>query len=791
MMHRIVCAVGVVCWSIAALAGSPTGTFELRGRQFLAREQLAEVGATEVRRYEASSVVRVGMSNAEGLTRLAAAAGQIVIPRPEWSTLFLPGGTVSTDERPTGPEYTEGHGLYIVQFDSPLTPQDLATLESHALTHLNYVPHNAVVVAGSGDSIRRVAATAHVQWAGPYEPAYRAYLAPPVPAPVDSYLVQLPDGPSAESTLETLRALAEGPVRTRTVGPFVNVVGRFGNAAIATLRDDPYVVAIERQGPIRLSGEREAIALTGLAQQYANEPYQDRVRPYKPGPDYRTWLSNRGLLDTSAYRVAIVDSGLDGNAASQRPNHPDISRSDIIWQSYVSTDAADGHGHGTLVTGMAVGNPTSTPPTGMVSADADGFFFGMGVAPRTGIYVQKIVHDSGAVDFSTPVLTLANDANYWNASVQTHSYNETGSVGQYTARTQETDLAVRDTFGGDAVDTPMPMTFSAGNIYNETDLRVQAPATAKNVITVGGSESWRLGHTGCTTTGATRPAGYFLAESFENVAWGSRRGTEDGRIKPDIIAPMNLISTTRTQFHPAGGDQRGGGYCINTEDGFYTIDGGTSFSAPQAAGACILLNRSRGTKLSPPMLKAALVGNALSVKNGIDRRTGNLVGPRPNALQGFGRLYLGDAFSGTVTQTYLDETSWTPFTSAGQRRSRTFTVANAALPTVIVLAWSDEPAGIGANPTLVRDLDLTIEVGTDGCFAYTGNRFRFDGSEYSRVQGGPFGSCGNWTYDQANNVEMIALAPNTLTTFTLDIYIASWGFGSHNQKFAVYASNAY
>ncbi len=66
------------------------------------------------------------------------------------------------------------------------------------------------------------------------------------------------------------------------------------------------------------------------------------------------------------------------------------------------------------------------------------------------------------------------------------------------------------------------------------------------------------------------------------------------------------------------------------------------------------------------MVKAALIANSLSVRGGLDGR-GGTVG-------------IGDALSGQVTQTYLDESSWSPFTSAGQYRSRSLTIANTALP---------------------------------------------------------------------------------------------------------------
>lgn len=41
-----------------------------------------------------------------------------------------------------------------------------------------------------------------------------------------------------------------------------------------------------------------------------------------------------------------------------------------------------------------------------------------------------------------------------------------------------------------------------------------------------------------------------------------------------------------------------------------------------------------------------------------------------------------------------------------------------------------------------------------------------------------------------NNTEIIVLPPYTNTLFTLNIKCNAWGFGTHDQKFAVYMANA-
>jgi hypothetical protein len=766
------------------------------------REVAQTIGGEKIRDYEAFSLIRVPDARRGSVAAAATARGLRAIEHEEWDRVLLPGG-VSVDTRaPQAPasgviaSYPQGRGLYVVQFDGPLNDADSDKLATFGLRYLGYVPHNAALVVGTQKQVDLLAKEPGVQWTSIYHTAFRAQ--PKFvqqPESDDEYIVQVANVDGKDALVDFVRRSSRRKVDVTDVGPYLNVYAQFSAATAQQFIAEPLVVAIEKKEQTLLSGERESISVTNLnTQLYTNDPYQDGVQPFKFGTsDYRTWLSNRGVLDTSSYRIAFADSGLDGNDPTLRLNHPDIGRTNMVWQSYVAgEDASDTVGHGTLVTGLAVGDPAATQRADMTSQkDAGGFFLGMGTAPKTGIYVQKIITNAGALTTGTTQITWANDANYWGSVAQTHSHNEYGNAataGTYTVSAQEYDTSVRDTYLGDSVDTPLSVTVSAGNIAQGSDTTstmVLAPATGKNIISVGGVESYRPGaFSACNPASTGRRAEDFQADSFKNVAWRSRRGTVDGRIKPDILAPMNQISSTRTQFVNGAGQQTGF-FCNNTGDGYYTYDSGTSFAAPQVAGAIALLDKKKNSILTPAMAKAALIGSALSVKGGIDRRTGGTVAARPNSVQGFGRLYLGEALSSSTVQSYFDESSWTPFTAAGQWRGRTLTVANSSKPVVIVLAWSDEPGNVNANPALVRDLDLEIWP-NDGCGTYTGNQLT--ASETSRLQG--VLNCGPLTYDRVNNVEMIVIPAGGPASIPVDIYSTTWGFGSHNQKFALYVSNA-
>jgi hypothetical protein len=158
------------------------------------------------------------------------------------------------------------------------------------------------------------------------------------------------------------------------------------------------------------------------------------------------------------------------------------------------------------------------------------------------------------------------------------------------------------------------------------------------------------------------------------------------------------------------------------------------------------------------------------------------MGARPNYNQGWGRLFLDDIIQGRTAYQLHDESFFAPFTAALQARSGTFTVVDPSKPVVIVLAWTDEPASVPAGTTLVRDLDLQVH---SGCTLYTGNYM--NSSEVSVAQNYCYGP---YVRDSTNNVEMVVVPAGTLTTLSYSVSVHSW-FGSHNQKFAVFASNVF
>jgi Subtilase family len=754
----------------------------------LSNQYFTSVGAERVQDYDAFRVYRVPSAALAKLQAAAAAVGEVIEVHDEWDTVLFRNRSIDTRIVGAANVAIDSAGtnalqLYVVQFSSPPTLLDEQLLANAGAYDLGYIPNNAVLVAAHGRALAAALASAsRVQWVAAYDRSLKPSL-PGTPLAADEFVVQFANTPETMPHIQEFLSSHQA-LQVSSYLQYTNVRVRLTLSEASAAMDDPDVVVVEPAGRSLLSGEREAISTTTPFS--TSTVYQTSGQPFRLGtPDYRNWLPPALVTAAGSYRVAIADSGVDRGACAGT-RHPDLLNT-MSTQDYTGGCGSDQLGHGTMVAGFAVANPTTGATD---SAGTNGTFnYAMGTAPPAQIFNQRIFDQNGAIA-TTPggVLTWANDA-YLNGSVaQNHSHNDyfpgAGNDGAYTTTAQAYDQAVRDTYSGDSVDTPMTIVVSAGNIcggsanYTTGDCssRVLSPGTAKNVITVGAAESYRPGKgPNCQFVGVNRQPGDFLADSFDNVAYISRRATLDNRIKPDVIAPATMVASTRSQASANN-------FCFADPTNMYYIDTGTSFAAPQVTGAAALLDAKFGVTYSPAMLKAALIGTAKSVKGGLDRYTNTTMGARPNYNQGWGRLSLDDIIQGRTAYRLLDENSFTPFTAALQARSGTFTVADPAKPVVIVLAWTDEPASVPAGTTLVRDLDLQVH---SGCTLYSGNYM--NSSEVSVAQNYCYGP---YVRDSTNNVEMVVVPAGTLSTLSYSISVHSW-FGSHNQKFALFASNVF
>lgn len=168
---------------------------------------------------------------------------------------------------------------------------------------------------------------------------------------------------------------------------------------------------------------------------------------------------------------------------------------------------------------------------------------------------------------------------------------------------------------------------------------VAIPATAKNAIAVGSwvsKKSWSdLDNHPLEISGLTVGA----ASDFSNPG-----PTRDGRIKPDVCAPGQMIASTYSADAPPSGTNsifKGTTQYPNAfimRDNRHAIGNGTSFAAPLVAGGVALMLQ-RNNALDADQIRKALITTA---------DTDNFTGTAPNNKWGYGKADLLGAL-GTFT----------------------------------------------------------------------------------------------------------------------------------------------
>lgn len=296
-----------------------------------------------------------------------------------------------------------------------------------------------------------------------------------------------------------------------------------------------------------------------------------------------------------------------------------------------------------------------------------------------------------------------------------------GPFGQYSAA-----AAAYDDFLWDkaALNQHMLLFISAGNdgLAPPPDNKINNLATAKNIVTVGGTERYR-----------TSFPNHSPEDMWDQSAWGP---TVDGRAKPDIVAAGEVILPSVT----SGMD------CAMFPDGFGTY-AGTSYASPIAAGAAALIREYYlndyypGGVVDPSaaLVKATLINSG---RNMFGTLTG---GDIPGDKQGWGRITLGDAlrFSDEPGELQVHDDLVGLATGGQANFNISVPSDNETWELKVTLVWTDWPGAALANPALVNDLDLVV-TGPSG--TYLGNVFE---SGYS---------AGGGTADRLNTVEQVYLS---------------------------------
>ena len=273
--------------------------------------------------------------------------------------------------------------------------------------------------------------------------------------------------------------------------------------------------------------------------------------------------------------VTVADTGLD-NGINNSGMHPDfkdhikgifslpIPASRCTWTggSPGSCDdgASDTDGHGTHVAGSAVGDGTLTSTNAGIAPEAQLLFHAIGQgAPGSLSGIPNNVGDM----FDMAVANGSRiHTNSWG-SCFVDSLNNCNDWGRYTARSAQIDSSAR-------TNDELVILFAAGNDGADTNAdndneqdTLSFESTSKNAIIIGASENFR-------------PSSGWPSDNISGLAYFSSIGpADDGRTKPDFLAPGTAILSTRSRSSAGTGN--------------YEQLQGTSMATPIAAGSTALL----------------------------------------------------------------------------------------------------------------------------------------------------------------------------------------------------------
>lgn len=412
-----------------------------------------------------------------------------------------------------------------------------------------------------------------------------------------------------------------------------------------------------------------------------------------------------GALDGAGEIVAVTDTGID-------ETHPDLASQILEVRAHGrSGDATDPSGHGTHVAGTILG--TGDASNGQIR----------GIAPGAQVVFQSVLDQRGYLTgLRRGVYELLDEAYQLGARIHNHSWGSLAES-EYKADSLEMDAFVWEhpdclmvvAAGNDgAADSPINAPSGYVDLFS-----LRAPATAKNVLTMGASSSSRTNGPSASRNWADYSNRRFpssgavgqtpMSGDPDTLAGFSSRGPcRDHRIKPDAVAPGTDVLSTRSSTAPTG-TPFWGEYAPN---GKYAYMGGTSMAAPVATGLALLVRQwfvSQGHQPSAALLKATLL-NGCKWLPGSDAVSSH--GNAPNFDQGFGFLYLPTtlplAAPDSPKELLFVDTLSTPALAFHSERDRPIQIGvnvnGPEQPLRVTLCFTDPPGRAAQN-----DLALIVE----------------------------------------------------------------------------------
>ncbi len=354
-------------------------------------------------------------------------------------------------------------------------------------------------------------------------------------------------------------------------------------------------------------------------------------------------------INGTGINISILDTGIYNHTEFQTPNRI------ILQHDFYNNDnnATDDNGHGTHVAGIAAGEGGN----------------GRGVAANASIFAVKVCGATDADGCPESDIIAGID---W--SLQNHAQIISMSLGGATVNCDDALVLAVD----NATEQGVLVVVAAGNSGPENNT-IASPACAKTAVAVGAA--YDNDYSGVNYSSCFDPQS---SSKTDNITCFSSRGnTNDNRIKPDIVAPGSLITSTYN-------------------NGDYEILAGTSMAAPFVSGVAALVieqyNKTLGYFPEPGRVKAILM---TAVNTTGMQRTGF---SQRNNYYGSGRI---DAYKA------LQILNYTKNATLAQGEQKMYYINVTKNNATVTLYWPE-------NTTTSNDIDLIVGNETNN-FTYPAN----------------------------------------------------------------------
>lgn len=647
-------------------------------------------------------------------------------------------------------EPAPGNAVYLLQFEGPVLDEWKETVTAAGVELLGYIPDYAFMVRLNGLSVAEAGALPHVRWVGPYRMAYK----------IEETLESMAQ---SETPVTMLVSLFPGENRAEVEAAIQAMGGSIEDVASSALVGDTVKTTLPA---------RRVLDLARLPMVAWIEPYlpmsihNDRSREIMGVNAAQAAMASLGTNLYGANQIVdVVDTGLDtGNASTLILDLRDRFIKAYAWGR--PGDWSDGAwyggqpqgGHGTHVAGSVLGNGRNSGSNPSAHVYANSF---AGVAPEARLIFQSVMDANGQLNgIPTDLKQLFTPAHTDGARIHTNSWGGPtgGTYPNYTYGGYTSFSRYADEFMW--LNPASLLLFSAGNNGIDAnrdgviDLdQIGAPGTAKNVLTVGATENNRPPQAGfggysqfkwgSGSWEAKFPVNPIHDDYISNnpsglAAFSSRGPTDDGRVKPEVVAPGTDVISVRSQASGAG--EGWGVY-----NAYYVYMGGTSMATPLTAGAAALVRQfytevKGHANPSAALLKATLINGAMNITPGQygTGSTREIPASTPNMVIGFGRVNMLNTLALNPHESLI---FWDVTDGLHTGNIVTYTVnmsqaGGSGSQFAATLCWTDYPGTVGAAKALVNDLDLEV-IGPDST-RYKGN--------------------GQATWDRLNPTERVVIA---------------------------------